>query len=66
MASGIGFVEPRLFAFDRYPIGADENLHALWLLSVLVKLIGKHARDNDEAADDKKNYVGAIHGFDLG
>jgi hypothetical protein len=55
----------QLILLDRHPIGTDENLHALRLLSVLIKLIAEQAGDDDERADEKIDDVAAIHGFDL-
>jgi hypothetical protein len=55
----------QLILLDGYPIGANENLHALWLPPVLIKLIAEHEGDHGEGSDAKKKHVAAIHDFDL-
>lgn len=50
-----------LFALDRQAAGAEIDMHALRLVTVLVKLVAEHGDGYRKRADDKIKRVGAGH-----
>ena len=50
-----------LFTVNRKTVRAEVDMHALWLMAVLVELIAHHDDRDRKRADDEIKDVGASH-----
>jgi hypothetical protein len=55
----------RSFALDRQPAGADIDVQAFWLVSILIKLVAQDRDRDRQSADNQKEHVAARHGRNL-